>query len=155
VNLRCLIHSWIVSWTTLMYSYREKVSNKPIKNQSTYLQITNDHIESIKSHVIFKKKQHQMMIKFTNWRCHHYLWKLHDSINWINSNSIFRLHYPTNNEQFLFWFGALSPNLFFDFSQHVRFLRYSSMNLPKTLKMPLLSSFGKKPQGTLQKPRYT
>jgi hypothetical protein len=43
--------------------------------------------------------------------------------------------------------GVLRPNLFSDFSQHVRFLRYSSINLPKTLKMLLLSGFGKRQQG--------
>jgi hypothetical protein len=46
----------------------------------------------------------------------------------------------------LFNFGALSPNLFLDFSQNVSFLRYSSMSLLKTLKMPILSGSGKRKQ---------
>jgi hypothetical protein len=32
------------------------------------------------------------------------------------------------NQRFLLNFGALSPNLFLDFSQHVRFLRYFPIN---------------------------
>jgi hypothetical protein len=43
---------------------------------------------------------------------------------------------PTQNQRLLLNVGALSPNLFLDFSQHVRFLIYSTMNLSKTLKMP-------------------
>jgi hypothetical protein len=39
------------------------------------------------------------------------------------------------NQQFLFNFGALGLNLFSDFSQNVRFLRYFSINILKTLKM--------------------
>jgi hypothetical protein len=54
------------------------------------------------------------------------------------------------NQRFLLNFGALSPNQFLDFSQHVRFLRYSSMNIPETLKMPSLSGLVKKPQGILR-----
>jgi hypothetical protein len=49
------------------------------------------------------------------------------------------------SQWFLLNFGALSPNLFFDFSQQIS----------ETLKMPWLSSFGKRPQGILWKPKYT
>jgi hypothetical protein len=48
-----------------------------------------------------------------------------------------------------FFFGALNPKLFLDFSQHVRLLRYSSINIPETLKNSL-SSLGKRPQGILR-----
>jgi hypothetical protein len=59
------------------------------------------------------------------------------------------------NQRFLLIFGALSPNLFLDLSQHVQFLRLPSINLPKTLKTPLLRGFGMRPQGILRKPKYT
>jgi hypothetical protein len=50
----------------------------------------------------------------------------------VKVKNIFLVHYPTNNEQicvlkknqrFLLNFGALIPNLFLVFFQHVRFLR--------------------------------
>jgi hypothetical protein len=51
------------------------------------------------------------------------------------------------NQQFLLNFGALISNLFLKFLQLVRFLRLFSMNLLQTLKMLLLSGFGKRLQG--------
>jgi hypothetical protein len=78
--------------------------------------------------------------------------------NFVNFRHIFLIYNTTQqkiknkksfekNQRFLLNVGALSPNLFLDFSQHVRFLRYSSMNLPKTMKMLLLGGFGKIQQG--------
>jgi hypothetical protein len=58
--------------------------------------------------------------------------------------------YVEKNQRFLINFGALRPNLFSDFSQHVRPLRKSSMNIPETLKMPSLSGLVKRQQGILR-----
>jgi hypothetical protein len=68
---------------------------------------------------------------------------------------LLKTHYPTRFcllKKSTINFDALSPNLFLDFSQQVRFLSQFSMNLPKKLKMPLLCGFGMKPQGILRKP---
>jgi hypothetical protein len=55
------------------------------------------------------------------------------------------------NQRFLLNFSALSPHLFLNYSQLVRFLRFFSRNLPKHWKS-LLSGIGKYSQGILRKP---